>query len=280
MGTQSTRNLRTEKMDDVIFAGTSSRPALGRTEVILVFDNADRELALDLDEVSIARRLFRDGTSEYEINGVDCRLLDIQELLSDSGVGRQQHVIVGQGQIDSILNAKGDQHRQVIEEAAGVLKHRLRKDRAIRRLERTDADVLRLHDITRELKRQMRPLKRQAEAAGRHDSVRDELKALRLWLGGEELRDLRKRAEAATASQLSFDDVLNSGSTELGDIESRLETLSAEAGQAGRELDRDTAAQPDWRRRPSGSGGSPRSPSSGRGPCRRDVKGPTTVDVT
>ena len=242
MGTQSTRNLRTEKMEDVIFAGTSSRPALGRTEVTLVFDNADRELALDLDEVSIARRLFRDGTSEYEINGVDCRLLDIQELLSDSGVGRQQHVIVGQGQIDSILSAKGDQHRQVIEEAAGVLKHRLRKDRAIRRLERTDADVLRLHDITRELKRQMRPLKRQAEAAGRHDSVRDELKALRLWLGGEELRDLRNRAEAATASQLSFDDVLNSGSTELGDIESRLETVSAEAGQAGRELDRDTAA--------------------------------------
>lgn len=106
MGTQSTRTLRTEAMEDVIFAGTATRPALGRAEVTLIFDNADRELPLDLDDVSITRRLFRDGTSEYEINGVDCRLLDIQELLSDSGVGCQQHVIVGQGQIDTILNAK------------------------------------------------------------------------------------------------------------------------------------------------------------------------------
>ena len=242
MGSQSTRTLRTEKMDDVIFAGTASRPAFGRTEVTLVFENADRELPLDLDEVSITRRLFRDGTSEYEINGVDCRLLDIQDLLSDSGVGRQQHVIVGQGQLDSILNGKGDQHRQVIEEAAGILKHRLRKDRAIRRLERTDADVLRLHDITRELKRQMRPLRRQAEAAGRHDSVRDELRALRLWLGGDELRRLRSRSEEATAEQLSFGATLDEGQSELGSLQSRLVNLSDESGQAGRDLDRDTAA--------------------------------------
>lgn len=242
MGSQSTRTLRTEKMDDVIFAGTEARPALGRAEVTLMFDNFDRELPLDLDEVGITRRLFRDGTSEYEINGVETRLLDIQELLSDSGVGRQQHVIVGQGQLDSILNAKGDQHRQVIEEAAGILKHRLRKDRAIRRLERTDADVLRLHDITRELKRQMRPLKRQAEAAGKHDSVRDELKALRLWLGGDELRRLRERSTEATAEQLSFDTTLTSGVDELGQLETSLAKLTDEAGQAGRDLDRDTAA--------------------------------------
>ena len=242
MGSQSTRTLRTDKMDDVIFAGTAARPALGRAEVTLIFDNADRLLPLDLDEVSITRRLFRDGTSEYEINGVDCRLLDVQELLSDSGVGRQQHVIVGQGQLDGILNAKGDQHRQVIEEAAGILKHRLRKDRAIRRLERTDADVLRLHDILRELKRQMRPLKRQAEAAGRHDSVRDELRALRLWLGGDELRRLRSRSEEAAAEQLSFDATLQSGQTELTDLEGSLTQLTEAAGQAGRDLDRDTAA--------------------------------------
>ena len=175
MGTQSTRTLRTEKMDDVIFAGTATRPALTRGEVTLIFDNGSRILPLDLDEVSITRRLYRDGSSDYQINGVDCRLLDIQELLSDSGVGRHQHVIVGQGQLDSILNAKPEDHRAVIEEAAGILKHRLRKERAVRRLERTDADVLRLRDILQELKRQMRPLRRQARAAERYDSVKGDL---------------------------------------------------------------------------------------------------------
>jgi chromosome segregation protein len=167
MGTQSTRTLRTQKMEDVIFAGTATRPALSRAEVTLVFDNASRLLPLDLDEVSVTRRLYRDGSSDYQINGVDCRLLDVQELLSDSGIGRYQHVIVGQGQLDSILNAKPEDHRAVIEEAAGILKHRLRKERAVRRLERTDADVLRLRDILQELKRQMRPLRRQAQAAER-----------------------------------------------------------------------------------------------------------------
>ena len=187
LGTQSTRSLRTQKMEDVIFAGTATRPALGRAEVTLVFDNTDRVLPLDLAEVSITRRLYRDGSSDYEVNGADCRLLDVQELLSDSGVGRHQHIIVGQGQIAQILNAKPDDHRAVIEEAAGILKHRLRKDRSIRRLERTDGDVLRLHDILTELKRQIRPLKRQAKDALRHGSVRDQLIALHRWVGAQGL---------------------------------------------------------------------------------------------
>ncbi|MDH3499615.1 MAG: AAA family ATPase, partial [Acidimicrobiia bacterium] len=242
MGTQSTRSLRTEKMEDVIFAGTAARPALGRAEVVLVFDNADRALPLDLDEVAITRRLYRDGTSEYAINNMDCRLLDVQELLSDSGVGRTQHVIVGQGQLDSILNARPEQHREVIEEAAGILKHRMRKDRAVRRLERTDADVLRLHDIIRELARQMRPLKRQAEAAERHDGVRQALLEARLYLGGEELRQIRTRVAAATGEDASLTEQVESARTELDDLETRLELLSTEAGQAGRDLDRDTAA--------------------------------------
>lgn len=242
MGTQSTRTLRTEKMEDVIFAGTAARPALGKAEVTLIFENGDRALPLDLDEVSVTRRLYRDGTSEYEINGVDCRLLDIQELLSDSGVGRQQHVIVGQGQLDAILNAKADQHRQVIEEAAGILKHRLRKERALRRLDRTEQDVLRLHDILRELKRQMRPLKRQADAAERHDSVRDELKALRLWIGGEELRSLTARSGEVTDEQARSTKIAAESQQELGQLEGALVELTEEAGQAGRDLDRDTAA--------------------------------------
>ncbi len=195
LGTQSTRSLRTQKMEDVIFAGTATRPALGRAEVTLVFDNTDRALPLDLAEVSITRRLYRDGSSDYEVNGAECRLLDVQELLSDSGVGRHQHIIVGQGQIAQILNAKPDDHRAVIEEAAGILKHRLRKDRSIRRLERTDGDVLRLHDILTELKRQIRPLKRQAKDALRHGSVRDQLIAMHRWVGAEGLRRIDGRTQ-------------------------------------------------------------------------------------
>ena len=157
MGTQAPKSLRTQKMEDVIFAGTATRPALNRSEVTVVFDNASRMLPLDLDEVSVTRRLYRDGSSDYEINGVDCRLLDVQELLADSGVGRHQHIIVNQGQVDSVLNAGPDEHRAIIEEAAGILKHKLRKERALRRLERTDEDVLRLSDVLGEITRQMRP---------------------------------------------------------------------------------------------------------------------------
>ncbi len=242
MGTQSTRTLRTQKMEDVIFAGTATRPALSRAEVTLVFDNASRLLPLDLDEVSVTRRLYRDGSSDYQINGVDCRLLDVQELLADSGIGRYQHVIVGQGQLDSILNAKPEDHRAVIEEAAGILKHRLRKERAVRRLERTDADVLRLRDILQELKRQMRPLRRQARAAERHDSVRNDLRGLRLFLGGEELRKIRSRSEAVAAEETEFRARLRTAENERDELEPRLGPLAEAAGEAGRSLDRDTAA--------------------------------------
>ncbi|MFQ5967776.1 MAG: chromosome segregation protein SMC [Acidimicrobiia bacterium] len=188
MGTQSPKALRTQKMDDVIFAGTATRPALGRAEVTLIFDNQDGALPLDLDEVSITRRLYRDGTSEYLISGTECRLTDIQELLFDSGVGRHQHTIVGQGEIDAILSASAQDHRAVIEEAAGVLKHRVRKERALRRLERTGADLVRLADIERELTRQIRPLKRQAKAAERYEALRAEARALRLHVDGRDLQ--------------------------------------------------------------------------------------------
>jgi chromosome segregation protein len=242
MGTQSTRTLRTQKMEDVIFAGTATRPALSRAEVTLVFDNSSRLLPLDLDEVSITRRLYRDGSSDYQINGVDCRLLDVQELVSDSGVGRYQHIIVGQGQLDSILSAKPEDHRAVIEEAAGILKHRLRKERAVRRLERTDGDVLRLRDILQELKRQMRPLRRQARAAERYDSVKGDLRSLQLYLGGEELRTIRGRSESVASEETTLRAQLAAAERERDELEPRLGPLAEAAGEAGRSLDRDTAA--------------------------------------
>ncbi len=242
MGTQSTRALRTGKMEDVIFAGTATRPALGRAEVTITFDNADGGLPLDLAEVSITRRLYRDGSSDYEINGVSCRLLDIQELLSDSGVGRQQHVIVGQGQIDSVLNAGPEQHRAVIEEAAGILKHKVRRQRAERRLERTDADVLRLHDLLGELKRQMRPLKRQAEAASRHDEVAGLVRALRLYVGGRSLARIDRRLAELADENRRLAEVEAAKEAETAELEAAVAILEGEAGETGRALDRDTAA--------------------------------------
>lgn len=242
MGTQSTRTLRTQKMEDVIFAGTSLRPAFGRAEVTLVLDNSSRALPLDLDEISLTRRLYRDGTSDYQINGIDCRLLDIQELLSDGGVGRQQHLIVGQGRIDDLLNAKPEDHRAVIEEAAGVLKHRLRRERSVRRLERTDADVLRLNDIIRELKRQIRPLKRQAESAERHEELRRSIRALRLFLGGEALRGTEARIGELDAGERGWSERLEAATSERSKLEATMPDLIEAAGSAGRALERDSAA--------------------------------------
>src|SRR4051812_20822610 len=180
-------------MDDVIFAGTSARAALGRAEVSLTIDNGSGHLPMAFNEVTITRTLFRSGDSEYAINGVPCRLLDVQELLSDSGVGRQQHVIVSQGQIDAVLNARPEDRRLIIEEAAGVLKFRRRKEKAERRLSATEANLLRVQDMLREVRRQLRPLEKQADAARRHGSVVEELPRLRIFVAGQELLRLRQR---------------------------------------------------------------------------------------
>lgn len=149
-------------MEDVIFAGTSSRAPLGRAEVTVSIDNSDNALPIEYTEVSITRRMFRDGASEYEINGSSCRLMDVQELLSDSGIGREMHVIVGQGKLEEILQSRPEDRRAFIEEAAGVLKHRKRKEKALRKLDTMAANLARLTDLTTELRRQLKPLGRQA----------------------------------------------------------------------------------------------------------------------
>jgi chromosome segregation protein len=201
LGAQGARALRGTKMDDVIFAGTADRPALGRAEVELTIDNTAGLLPIDFSEVTVTRTLFRTGESEYQINGAPCRLLDVQELLSDTGIGRQQHVIVGQGQLDAVLNARSEDRRAVIEEAAGVLKYRKRKEKAERRLDATEANLLRLTDLLREVRRQLRPLERQADAARRHDGLVAELRAVRLHLVGREVEQLRSRHERRLTSR-------------------------------------------------------------------------------
>ena len=176
MGEQGAKNLRGGSMADVIFAGAGSRPALGRAEVSLTIDNTDGVLPIDYTEVTISRTLFRGGGSEYRINGSPCRLLDVQELLSDTGLGRQMHVIVGQGQLDAVLSATPEDRRGFIEEAAGVLKHRKRKERALRKLESMAADLARVSDLAQELRRQLGPLARQAAIARRARSIQVEVR--------------------------------------------------------------------------------------------------------
>ena len=187
LGAQAPSAVRSQKMDDVIFAGTKTRPALGRAEVALTIDNEDGKLPIEFSEVTVSRTLFRNGESEYAINGVESRLLDVQELLSDAGVGRQQHVILSQGQIDKVLTDRPEDRRAIIEEAAGVLKHRRRKEKAERRLEATEGSLVRAQDLLREVRRNLKPLERQADAARRHGALVDELRALQVHLAGREL---------------------------------------------------------------------------------------------
>ena len=201
LGAQGPRTVRSSRMDDVIFAGSAKKPALGRAEVTLTIDNSAGLLPIDFTELTITRTLFRSGDSEYAINGVPCRLLDVQELLSDTGVGRQQHVIVSQGQLAGVLDARPEDRRSIIEEAAGVLKYRRRREKAERRLESTEANLVRLQDLLREVRRQRRPLERQADAARRHGAVVEELRALRLHLAGRELVALEARQRSAVAER-------------------------------------------------------------------------------
>jgi chromosome segregation protein len=204
LGAQGPRTVRSGKMEDVIFAGTPKRAALGRAEVSLTIDNSAGLIPIAFSEVTITRTLFRTGESEYAINRVPCRLLDVQELLSDTGVGRQQHVIVSQGNLDAILNSRPEDRRLVIEEAAGVLKYRRRKEKSERRLESTESSLQRLQDLQREVRRQLRPLEKQADAARRHGDLATELEALRRYLAGRQLVAIEARlvASAHTRQEL------------------------------------------------------------------------------
>ncbi|MER5558295.1 MULTISPECIES: chromosome segregation protein SMC [unclassified Streptomyces] len=201
MGEQGAKSLRGGKMEDVIFAGTTGRPPLGRAEVSLTIDNSDGALPIEYAEVTITRIMFRNGGSEYQINGDTCRLLDIQELLSDSGIGREMHVIVGQGQLDSVLHADPMGRRAFIEEAAGVLKHRKRKEKALRKLDAMKANLARVQDLTDELRRQLKPLGRQAAVARRAAVIQADLRDARLRLLADDLVRMREALSAEIADE-------------------------------------------------------------------------------
>ncbi|SFB11617.1 condensin subunit Smc [Amycolatopsis marina] len=243
MGTQGAKDLRGGKMEDVIFAGTAGRAPLGRAEVTLTIDNSDGALPIDYSEVSITRRMFRDGASEYEINGSNCRLLDVQELLSDSGIGREMHVIVGQGQLSQILEAKPEERRAFIEEAAGVLKHRKRKEKALRKLNGMQANLDRLGDLTTELRRQLKPLGKQAEIARKAQAVQSELRDSRLRLYADDLVTQRNELAREEADE-------NAARARRAEVEQALEVVTSEQTDLEASLAEDapklTAAQDTW----------------------------------
>ncbi|MDF0515045.1 chromosome segregation protein SMC [Agromyces sp. H3Y2-19a] len=195
MGEQGAKTLRGGKMEDVIFAGTSTRGPLGRAEVSLTIDNTDGALPIEYTEVTISRTLFRNGTSEYAINGDQCRLLDVQELLSDSGLGREMHVIVGQGQLDQVLRATPEDRRGFIEEAAGILKHRRRKEKTLRKLDAMQTNLTRLSDLAGEIRRQLKPLGRQAEVAREAATIAAVVRDAKARLLADEVVGLRRALE-------------------------------------------------------------------------------------
>ncbi|MFF4576967.1 AAA family ATPase [Streptomyces sp. NPDC001389] len=224
MGEQGAKTLRGGKMEDVIFAGTTGRPPLGRAEVSLTIDNSDGALPIEYAEVTITRIMFRGGSSEYQINGDTCRLLDIQELLSDSGIGREMHVIVGQGRLDSVLHADPVGRRAFIEEAAGVLKHRKRKEKALRKLDAMQANLARVQDLTDELRRQLKPLGRQAAVARRAAVIQADLRDARLRLLADDLVALRAALDAEIADEAALKARKESAERDLA------EALRREAG--------------------------------------------------
>ncbi|MFF3513387.1 chromosome segregation protein SMC [Streptomyces sp. NPDC002573] len=215
MGEQGAKSLRGGKMEDVIFAGTTGRPPLGRAEVSLTIDNSDGALPIEYSEVTITRIMFRNGGSEYQINGDTCRLLDIQELLSDSGIGREMHVIVGQGQLDSVLHADPMGRRAFIEEAAGVLKHRKRKEKALRKLDAMQANLARVQDLTDELRRQLKPLGRQAAVARRAAVIQADLRDARLRLLADDLVRLRQALKTEVADEAALKERKDAAEAEL-----------------------------------------------------------------
>ncbi|MFE3943280.1 AAA family ATPase [Streptomyces sp. NPDC059118] len=243
MGEQGAKSLRGGKMEDVIFAGTTGRPPLGRAEVSLTIDNSDGALPIEYAEVTITRIMFRNGGSEYQINGDTCRLLDIQELLSDSGIGREMHVIVGQGQLDSVLHADPMGRRAFIEEAAGVLKHRKRKEKALRKLDAMGANLARVQDLTDELRRQLKPLGRQAAVARRAAVIQADLRDARLRLLADDLVRLRTALRGEIADEAALKQRREAAEAELRAALAREAELEDEVRRLAPRLQR---AQQTW----------------------------------
>ena len=238
MGEQGAKSLRGSSMEDVIFAGTSSRPPLGRAQVTLTIDNSDHALDIDYTEVTISRTIYRNGGSEYAINGSACRLLDIQDLLSDTGLGQQMHVIVGQGRLDEILRADPSGHRAFIEEAAGILKHRKRKERALRKLSNTETNLSRLDDLIGEIHRQLGPLGRQAKVSRRADKIQVSLRDAQARIDAEDALKSKEGLVSVRQEMGSVRQDLTSRQRDLARVKLKIEQAESVSSRSNPEMER------------------------------------------
>ncbi len=235
LGTQSARTLRSERMDDVIFAGSPGRSPLGRAEVAITIEDGEGRLPGGVSEVTVTRTLFRSGDSEYAIDRQPCRLLDVQELLSDTGIGRQLHMVISQGHLEQVLNSRPEERRFLIEEAASILKHRRRKERAERRLAAADEALERLGSMMRELRRQMRPLERQAAAAEEHVALRSELRTLKAWILGRELTRMEEAEAQAAGAERDVDVRLAELDRTVAELDGRIQAAATQVGAVPQE---------------------------------------------
>ena len=210
LGERNAKNLRGQAMEDVIFAGSSARKSVGIAEVDLVLDNTDGTLPVDYTEVAVTRRMYRSGESEYLINGALARRMDVLDILHDSGLGTGTHSIISQGSLDSILQSKPEDRRAIIEEAAGVLKHKQRKLKSQRKLEQMDVHLTRVRDVAAEVERQLKPLERKAKRAQAYQGLADELAELNLMLAVDDLRVLQEKWGKATGQEKDLDEQLAS----------------------------------------------------------------------
>jgi len=228
LGTQSPASLRTNKMEDVIFAGTEKLSQKGFAEVYLNFE-VDPEKFNGTTEISIGRKLFRDGTSEYFMNGLNCRLLDIQEFLSDVGIGKQQHIIISQGQIAEILNSKPEDHRVTIEEASGILPLRIKNDKSLKRIESGEKEIKRAKDVLREIKKQLKPLQDQAEQAKLHSEFTEQLKSKNLTLNVFSYKKLENSLNNISDQEIQIN-------KEIYELENNINNLKVEKNNINSEL--------------------------------------------
>ena len=243
LGEQSAKYLRGSKMEDVIFSGSSKRRALGVAEVTLNFDNSDHALDIDFEEVSLTRRLFRSGDSEYSINKKSCRLKDIVDLMADTGLGKGSMSIIGQNKIDEILNSRPEERRTIFEEAAGIAKYRLRKKEAVRRLDDTAMNLTRINDIKTEVDNQVGPLSLAAEKTAQYNALSKELRQCRLTGfmrkidSIEEVRKQLDEKKAALEAEFSAHSaVLSTKEAEYTKLQLELDKLSESYNQLQEEI--------------------------------------------
>ncbi|MEG0758704.1 MAG: AAA family ATPase, partial [Raoultibacter sp.] len=249
LGERNAKNLRGQAMEDVIFAGSSARKSVGIAEVDLILDNSDGTLPVDYSEVAITRRMYRSGESEYLINGALARRMDVLDILHDSGLGTGTHSIISQGSLDSILQSKPEDRRAIIEEAAGVLKHKQRKMKSQRKLEQMDTHLTRVRDVASEVERQLKPLERKAKRAQAYQGLAHELAELNLMLAVDDLRVLQGKWGSATEQEKALDEqlvsmreVIEAAEKEIESLQEKIQERTVDAGELSRQYRRAQSA--------------------------------------